>query len=232
MAKSKPLYFNWSTGKDSAMALHSLLQKKEFSVDHLLTSVNASFDRVSMHGVRRALLERQLQSLSIPSSTLELPENVDMDEYQRIIEKAVQSLVAEGFYHTGFGDIFLEDLRAYREKQLSPYSIEAHFPLWKRNTAELIHYFVDNAFEAIVVCADEEKLGENFVGTRIDKDFLSKIPKGVDPCGENGEFHTFCYAGPIFKEPISFQIGEKVRRIYPKPNAEGQELAFWFLDLF
>jgi uncharacterized protein (TIGR00290 family) len=153
-----------------------------------------------------------------------------MAEYDGLMEETVEELRKEGFTHAGFGDIFLEDLRAYREKQLNNLGIKSVFPLWKRDTTQLIHEFINLGFKAIVICASDDLLGDNFVGTEIDKNFFESLPFGVDPCGENGEFHTFCYDGPIFSEPIKFTIGEKLLREYDKPNGEGKT-GFWFLDL-
>ena len=212
------------------MALYHLSQSNDFSIDKVLTTINNHHQRVSMHGLRVELLERQLMQLNIPSRLLELPEQPSMAEYDGLMEETVEELRREGFTHAGFGDIFLEDLRAYREMQLNNLRIKSVFPLWKRDTTQLIHEFINLGFKAIVICASDDLLGDNFVGTEIDKNFFESLPFGVDPCGENGEFHTFCYDGPIFSEPIKFTIGEKLLREYDKPNGEGKT-GFWFLDL-
>ncbi|MCP5493321.1 MAG: diphthine--ammonia ligase [Leptospiraceae bacterium] len=224
-------YFNWSSGKDSALALHYLLQDQNYQIKHLVTSVNTHHNRVSMHGVRRELLVSQIESIGIPFSTIELPEEPDMEIYQKKMDDCVSLLKAKGFEHTAFGDIFLEDLRKYREDKLSKYNIKAHFPLWKRDTNELINEFIDLGFQAIVVCVQSNLLGSSFVGRMIDKDFIKELPKNVDPCGENGEFHTFCFDGPIFQSPIPFVIGEKVYKEYKDPKNEKNGIGFWFCDL-
>ena len=233
-------YFNWSTGKDSALALYHLLNNKTFSVEHLLVSVNAHHDRVSMHGLRRSLMQKQMDAVGLPFTTIELPETPGMAEYENLMRKTVESLKSQGFDHTAFGDIFLEDLRTYREQQLQPYQIKAHFPLWKRNTTELLHEFLDLGFKAIVVCTKAELLDVSFCGRVIDHDFIKDLPPNVDPCGENGEFHTFCYDGPIFEQAIPFAKGELVYREYEAPkNAQDNcfsanpqpPMGFWYCDL-
>ncbi len=236
MEQSNPsyiTYFNWSTGKDSALALYRLLQNPEYSVGYLLTSVNSAYNRVSMHGLRREIMEQQIASLGIPAMTVELPESPDMETYAVKMREAVHALQEKGFQHTAFGDIFLEDLREYREKQLAEMGISAHFPLWKIDTRELILEFIDLGFKSVVICVNASKLDESFLGRTIDRDFLDDLPDDVDPCGENGEFHTFCYDGPVFRHPISFKEGERILRNYPNPDkSDGQEdLGFWYLDL-
>lgn len=207
-------YFNWSTGKDSALALYHLKRDPRYGVERLLTSVNASHNRVSMHGLRRSLLERQIAALGLPASTLELPEQPDMAEYENTMRQAVADLHSEGFRAAAFGDIFLEDLRRYREEKLASLGIAAVFPIWKRNTRELIEEFIALGFKAVVVCVNLGVLNASFAGRELDAAFVADLPGNVDPCGENGEFHTFCYAGPVFKEEIRFERGEKVFREY------------------
>lgn len=224
-------YFNWSTGKDSALALYHLLQDPDYSVEKLITSVNKDFDRVSMHGLRRSMMEKQLEALSIPSSTIELPENTSMEIYNQIMKDSVEELKSEGFTTAGFGDIFLEDLKQYRENQLDKVGMQTVFPLWKRDTKEIMQEFLDLGFKSIVVCCDNRNLNESFAGRIIDQDFLNDLPESVDPCGENGEFHTFCFDGPIFKQPIDFEIGEKIYREYPAPTDKDATIGFWFCDL-
>ena len=227
-------FFNWSTGKDSALALYYLQKKPEYQVDLLLTSVNSQHDRISMHGLRRSLLEKQAKAIGIPLTTIELPETPTMDEYNSIMEEKVNSLALLGFTYTAFGDIFLEDLRNYREEKLSQYNIKALFPLWKKDTKELISNFLKLGFKTIVVCVNGNLLDKSFVGRVIDEQFLKDLPENVDPCGENGEFHTFCFDGPIFSTPVEFEIGEIVSKSYtsPKTDDETQKtIDFWFCDL-
>ncbi|MGB0896514.1 MAG: diphthine--ammonia ligase [Flavobacteriaceae bacterium] len=216
----KKAVFNWSGGKDSALALHYTLQNKDYQIETLLTSVNDKFDRISMHGVRSELLRQQALELKLPLQELRLPEQPTMSEYNTLLSEMNSKFKAQGITHSVFGDIFLEDLKTYREQQLANVGINAHFPLWKRNTAELIHEFIDLGFKTIVVCTKSELLGEEFVGKVITKDFLKELPKNVDPCGENGEFHTFVYDGPIFNNPINFDIGETIVKTYEAPKSK------------
>lgn len=227
-------FFNWSTGKDSALALYYLQKKPEYQVDLLLTSVNSHHDRISMHGLRRSLLEKQAKAIGIPLITIELPESPSMDEYNSIMGEKINSLALQGFTYTAFGDIFLEDLRNYREEKLSHYNIKALFPIWKKDTKELIFSFLDLGFKTIVVCVNGNLLDKSFVGRVIDEQFLKDLPDNVDPCGENGEFHTFCFDGPIFSTPVEFEIGEIVSKSYTsqKTDDETQKtIDFWFCDL-
>lgn len=184
-----------------------------------------------MHGLPRALVEKQAQALELPIRWMELPPNTTMESYDRILKNTVEQLKLQGCMAAAFGDIFLEDLRAYRENQLQRVGVEALFPLWQQDTRSLVQKFVDQGFEALVVCLDERKLPQEFLGRKIDADFLKDLPTGVDPCGENGEFHTFCYQGPIFKHPIEFTIGTPVRKTYPDPENSSNEIGYWFLDL-
>jgi uncharacterized protein (TIGR00290 family) len=224
---SAPLktFFNWSTGKDSALALYKLQRDPRYSIEHLLTSVNAAHDRVSMHGLRRSLLERQIAALGLPASTIELPEEPGMQIYEDKMRQAVGDLQRAGFTCSAFGDIFLEDLRRYREEKLASIGLTAAFPLWKQDTRTLISEFIALGFKAVTVCVDLSVLDASFAGREVDASFVADLPAGVDPCGENGEFHTFCYAGPIFKEEIRFDLGEKVTRQYKSSHS------FCFCDL-
>lgn len=236
MLKRPKAYFNWSSGKDAALALYTLQQQGEFEVDKLITTINGYHDRVSMHGLRRTLLQQQIKSLGLPVTTIKLPEQPSMEDYDRIMGKSMTSLKGEGYNYCGFGDIFLEDLKKYREKQHHAHGITCLFPLWKRDTKVVLEEFIALGFKAVVICAKAELLNKSFVGRELDASFLRDLPPNVDPCGENGEFHTFCYDGPIFSKPISFVVGEKVFRSYKNPekdkahNNEAQ-MGFWFCDL-
>jgi len=233
-------YFNWSGGKDSALALYYALQSN-LNIQTLLTNVNAVHNRVSMHGVRRSLLEAQASAIGLPLCTIELPEQPLMSDYEQAVIQKLTALKEANFDSAVFGDIFLEDLKQYREKQLATVGFKAIFPLWKRNTTELMHEFIDLGFKTVVVCIKAEVLDESFAGRVIDKDFLKDLPAQVDPCGENGEFHTFVYDGPIFKKSVAFTVGEKVFREYiaPKdnkdqcfsPQPQPANMGFWFCDL-
>ena len=233
---------NWSGGKDSSIALHQILQDPEYSVERLLTSVNTAHDRISMHGVRKELLLQQTKSIGIPLSTLDLPEQPGMQEYNDLFGRRMETLREEGFTHAVFGDIFLEDLRAYRENQLKKADFKGVFPIWKRDTRKLVEQFIADGFKAITVCVKAEKLGREFAGRIIDHDFIRDLPDDVDPCGENGEFHTFVFDGPIFSVPIPYKKGEIVYRAYQAPKEEEDacglsnetdpsKMGFWFCDL-
>ncbi len=226
----KKAFFNWSTGKDSAFALWKMQVDQRFKVDRLVTTVNEGFGRVSMHGIRTELLELQAQALDLETTCITLPESPTMEEYDRIFAASMKTLQAQGYDHCGYGDIFLEDLRQYREDLLRPLSITAHFPLWKLDTQKLIQNFISEGFKAIVINVNAELLDASFVGRELDASFIQDLPDHIDPCGENGEFHTFCYDGPIFNVPVSFTVGEKVQRDYH--NAQGEKIgSAWFCDL-
>lgn len=215
------------------MALYRLQQDPRYSVDMLITTVNQHHNRVSMHGLRRELLLRQVSELNIPASTIELPEQPDMATYETMMGTALKSLKDEGFNHAAYGDLFLEDLKTYREKQMAEYGFKAIFPLWQKDSKTLLKEFIDQGFKAILVCVDAKKLDGSFAGRLIDESFLADLPESVDPCGENGEYHTFCYDGPIFKKPIPFRLGERVYREYDAPATGGDEAKaqFWFRDI-
>jgi uncharacterized protein (TIGR00290 family) len=237
VTKKKKTYFNWSSGKDASMALNLLNKDDQYEVDLLLTSINSHHDRVSMHGLKRELLEKQAEEIGLNLKTIELPEEPTMEEYNKELSKTVEYLKSEGYSHSGFGDIFLEDLRKYREEQLKAHQIECVFPLWKKDTQSLIHDFIDSGFRAAIVAMNANLLDESFLGREINQEFLDDLPKNVDPCGENGEFHTFCYDGPIFKNSIKFELGERVFREYKKPKNDeetcsgNESMGFWFIDL-
>ena len=228
-------YMNWSGGKDSALALHKIQSGNEFDIEVLLTNVNAAHNRISMHGVRRTLLEEQARAIGIPLETIELPEQPEMNEYEDEMRKKVSSLKKRGLDHAIFGDIFLEDLRKYREEKLSELSIQAVFPLWQIDTQTLIREFLRLNFKAIVVCVNEAYLDKSFCGRIIDDSFVKDLPPGVDVCGEDGEYHSFVFDGPIFMQPVNFKVGEIVRRTYPAPKLDGQgssEYGFYFCDIY
>ncbi|OEY72599.1 Dph6-related ATP pyrophosphatase [Salegentibacter salarius] len=221
----KKTYLNWSSGKDAALALYKLQQDNEYSVEKIVTTVNTDFDRISMHGIRTDLLIKQAENLGLPLRQIKLHGVVSMEEYNKVMEMETNKLLDEGFTHSVFGDIFLEDLKRYREKHLEEIGLQAVFPLWKQNTEKLLEEFIRVGFKAIVVCVNTDKLDRSFCGRMLDKDLLNDLPKDVDPCGENGEFHTFVFDGPIFKKPINFKIGELVEKSY-KPAKESEDNCF------
>jgi uncharacterized protein (TIGR00290 family) len=204
--------FCWSGGKDSAMALHALLAAGGFRAAALLTTITDEYDRISMHGVRRALLERQAESLGLPLHPVRIPPQCVNAIYEERMKAALGAHLARGVRRVAFGDIFLEDLRAYREKNLAQLGMEALFPIWKRDTRKLAREFVRLGFRAVAVCVDPRVLNASFAGRELDLSFFTDLPPGVDPCGENGEFHTFVFDGPIFRSPIAFRTGETLMR--------------------
>lgn len=236
----KKAYLNWSSGKDAAYALYKIKQAGDYDIQSLVTTVNTEFDRVSMHGVRKELLQLQAHSLGLPLHIIGLDGNLGMKDYNRVMQSETKKLMDKGFTQSVFGDIFLEDLKTYREAQLSKMDIKAVFPLWKLDTAHLIKDFIAAGFKAIVVCVNAKFLDESFCGRIIDQQFLNDLPEGVDSCGENGEFHSFVFDGPIFENPIKFKVGEIVKRTY-KANKDKDDCftdkdkdwdtSFWYCDL-
>ena len=212
MTAREPILFCWSGGKDSAMALHTLLQRNDIHIEALLTTVTEGFERISMHGVRRDLLERQAQSIGLPLHEVRIARQCVNTIYEARMEAALRPYLEKGVRRVAFGDIFLEDLRAYREKNLARVGMTAIFPIWKQDTRELIRSFHANRFRAVAVCVDPKILAPSFAGRELDESFFRDLPPHADPCGENGEFHTFVFDGPIFHSPIPIRTGEIVNR--------------------
>ncbi|MGA2096796.1 MAG: ATP-binding protein [Candidatus Acidiferrum sp.] len=212
MSTSEPILFCWSGGKDSAMALHTLLQQNNVRIAALLTTVTEGYNRISMHGVRRELLQLQAQSINLPLHEVHIPPQCVNPIYEARMEEALRVHYENGVRKVAFGDIFLEDLRAYREKNLARVGMTALFPIWKRDTRELIRYFHAKHFRAIAACIDPKILDPRFAGRELDESFFVDLPPQADPCGENGEFHTFVFDGPIFRSPIAIRSGEVVNR--------------------
>ena len=212
MAQPEPILFCWSGGKDSALALHTLLKQNNVHIAALLTTVTEGYDRISMHGVRRELLRRQAESLRLPLHEVLIPPQCGNPIYEARMEEALLLYFKQGIRRVAFGDIFLEDLRLYREKNLARVAMQALFPIWKRDTRELIREFHAAQFRSVAVCIDSKVLDPSFAGRELDESFFADLPPGVDPCGENGEFHTFVFDGPIFTRPVGFTLGEVVQR--------------------
>jgi uncharacterized protein (TIGR00290 family) len=211
----------WSGGKDSAMALYQLQKTGGYEISALLTTVTKDYDRISMHGVRRVLLEQQAVSLGYPLEQVLISKGASNEEYEAKMRETLEECLRAGVPAAAFGDIFLEDLRKYREENLSRIGIKAVFPIWKRDTTELAHTFVALGFKAVITCVDSKVLDKRFVGRLFDEQFISELPSDVDPCGENGEFHSFVYDGPIFRESLSYKLGKVVLR----------DNRFYFCDL-
>ncbi len=202
----------WSGGKDSALALYELRRAGKYEVAALLTTVTEEYDRVSMHGVRRLLLERQAASVGLPLTQVRIPRNCSNEEYASRMASTCEELKGIGLHTAASGDIFLEDVRRYREGQLAEAGMRGVFPLWGRESAQLARTFVAAGFAAVTVCVDAQALDKEWAGRAFDARFLADLPRGVDPCGENGEFHTFVSNGPIFTERIAWVRGEVVLR--------------------
>ena len=203
---------SWSGGKDSALALHELRERSGPAPRALITTVTADYGRVSMHGVRRELLGAQARAVGLPLVEVEIPAGCSDDVYEQRMGQALAQAPLSEAQTIAFGDLFLADIRAYREQRLSQVGKRAIFPLWGRDTGALAREFVAAGFAAFLVCVDPRRLDSSFAGRRFDAELLADLPPEVDPCGENGEFHTFVYAGPIFSTPIACQVGEIVSR--------------------
>jgi uncharacterized protein (TIGR00290 family) len=202
----------WSGGKDSAMALYELRRSPGIEVVGLLTTVTEDYDRISMHGVRRVLLERQAQSLGLALVRVDIPLDCPNQVYESRMQEVLERFRSDGVEAVAFGDLFLEAVRSYRENNLAKLGLRGIFPLWGTDTRELVRGFLGLGFKGVVVCADTQQIPALFAGRMINDAFLRDLPPGADPCGENGEFHTFVFDGPIFKEPILLERGEIVVR--------------------
>jgi uncharacterized protein (TIGR00290 family) len=212
--------FSWSGGKDSAFALHDVLQVGEYEIAALLTTVTRDYDRISMHGVRNNLLEEQAARLGLPIERIYLSKESSNEEYEAGMKAMLLRYRQIGITKVVFGDIYLEDLRKYREDKLAQIQMTAIFPLWKQDTSVLARRFICLGFKAVLTCVDSKFLGPEFAGLEFDETLLTQLSPGVDPCGENGEFHTFVYAAPIFNQPIPLTRGEIVLR----------NERFWYCD--
>ena len=202
----------WSGGKDSALALYEITRLGSAEIAALLTTVTKGYDRISMHGVRRELLVEQALALGYPLEEVAIPEHCTNDAYEQRMQQTLEKYRQAGIAHVVFGDLFLKDVRTYREERLGRIGMQGIFPLWGKNTGEVARQFIQLGFRATVVCVDTELLGREYVGREYDEGFLRDLPGRVDPCGENGEFHTFVHDGPVFRKSIQVERGEKVMR--------------------
>jgi len=216
----RPVLVSWSGGKDSCLALHEIQKSADTRVEALLTTITREYDSISMHGVRRQLLEKQAASLGLPLHPILISKGASNEEYELELARAFAGYREHGVDSVVFGDLFLADIKTYRDQFLVRHGMKGLYPVWQRNTTELIKEFIALGFKAIVSCVDSTRLDRSFVGKTIDAEFVSSLPAGVDPCGENGEFHTFVYDGPSFTQPVEFSKGDTILR-------EG----FWFQDL-
>ena len=237
--------FCWSGGKDSALALHKLLTAGRYEVVALLTTCNEHFQRVSMHGVRLELLEQQTRAIGLPLEKMFVSQHSSNEEYLAKLTGHLLAHKARGVTRFAFGDIFLEDLKRWREENLARLGLRGLFPIWKVDSRELIREYIALGFGSIVCCVNDAYLGAAALGRHIDWEFIDSLPSEVDPCGENGEFHSFAFAGPIFREPIRVKLGETVYRpveethpgssaaptpVCPPPGARRTK-GFWYCDL-
>lgn len=226
----KAIFF-WSGGKDSALCLYKVLQQKQYDVIALITTVNENFGRVSMHGVRETLLDEQARSIGIPLVKMYVREGTN-NEYEQKLDETLLHFKRQGVTKVIYGDIFLEDLRAYRDNILDKLGMQGVYPLWKKDTKELVNEFLSLGFKTVTCCTNDAYLGEDRVGEIIDKNYIDTLPSNVDPCGENGEFHTFCYDGPVFSYPVMFTKGEKIYRpLEIKTTGELSTKGFWYCEL-
>ncbi len=203
---------SWSSGKDSAWMLHVLRQTNTFEIVGLVTTVNSAFGRVSMHGVREELLEQQAQAARLPLWKVPIPYPCPNEVYESAMRNLIHCVKEDGVTHFAFGDIFLQDVRDYRERQLAGTGIAPVFPLWGADTRVLAQQMIDEGVRAVLTCVDPRQIPASFIGHEFDEALLQQLPSSADPCGENGEYHTFCYAGPMFSQPIGIRTGAVVER--------------------
>ncbi len=236
--KREPIILSWSGGKDSSYTLHQLLNDKRYEVKYLLSTINGNYKRLSMHGVREELIEAQANSIGIPLLKVYVYE-ADNAEYERQMNEILLKVKAEGINTVAFGDIFLEDLRQYREDKMKSIGMHCIFPIWKIDTQWLVNDFIEKGFKTITCCINDGYLDESWCGRIIDPAFVAELPPTVDPCGENGEFHSFCYEAPIFRQKINTSTGEKTYKAlqlktndHPTPIADVGTKGFWYCDLF
>ncbi len=207
-----PVLMSWSGGKDSCVALHELQRSGDYEVAGLITTVTRDYDRISMHGVRRDLLARQAEALGLPLREVFISAGATNTDYEAAMAEALVEARARGVETVAFGDLYLEDIRAYRDRMMAENAMDALYPVWGRDTRAFVGDFIAAGFKAIIVCVDTAQLDASFAGRAIDADLLSALPPGVDPCGENGEFHTFVFDGPNFAQPVDITIGERITR--------------------
>lgn len=225
--------FNWSGGKDSALALLRAIESQEYDIVALLTTVNRDSQLSTMHNIPTSLLHKQAASIGIPLQVVNLTPKGTMGDYESAMERVVREFKAEEVDHFIFGDIFLHDVRSYREKQLRPYGVEVVEPLWDLTTDEAIEQFLDSGLKTVVVTTMANLLGGEYIGRVIDREFIDSLPKGVDPCGENGEYHSFCYDGPLFDHPVAHNLGAPLHSTHSIQMEDGsvESFSYWFATL-
>lgn len=229
---SERIAFCWSGGKDSSLALHRLTSDPRYEVAALLTTCSEEFRRVSMHGVRVEVARAQAAAIGLPLTEVYVPASSTNDEYGTRMAAALVALRERGINRVAFGDIYLADLRAWREEQLAQLDMTAVFPLWGEEPRELLREFIDGGFRSLVCCVSDAFLDAAWLGRAIDWEFVRDLPPGVDPCGENGEFHSCAFAGPIFRQPLDLTVGERIYRpVEGTPAGTHSAKGFWYCDL-
>jgi uncharacterized protein (TIGR00290 family) len=237
MASKKKITISWSGGKDSAFALYKILQSDEFEIAGLHTVINEETERVGMHGVNQALIEEQASAIGLPLTKLYLASSESHDAYIRLIADFYSQCASENIHAVVFGDIFLEDLKSFRDALLHVAGLRGIYPVWKMDTGIMIADFISSGFKTLICAANAKHFSEAAMGKTIDHAFINALPEAVDPCGENGEFHTFVYDGPVFKKPVAFSMGEVVKKNYSYQVLNDQgipeqaETSFLFQDL-
>lgn len=231
--RRKKAVFNWSGGKDSALALYKALQSGEYEIISLLTTVNRDSRRSTMHAIPEPLLQAQANSIGIPLYMVDLTPRGDMADYADAMQKAVEFFKAREVTHFIFGDIFLHDVRAYREKQLKPYGMTVAEPLWDSSPEEVMEEFLASGLKTVIVTTMAEHLGKEYIGRPLDREFLCSLPPDLDICGENGEYHTLCYDGPLFRYPVPFELGEPFLFSHEVGMEDGsrQTFSYWFANI-
>jgi uncharacterized protein (TIGR00290 family) len=224
----KRAVFNWSGGKDSALALYKILQSDEYEIVSLLTTVNKANKRSSMHAIPVALLQEQANSIGLPLYLIEYAPEDEIQGYENAMLQAINYFKKQNVNHFIFGDIHLHDVRSYREKQLNPHGIEVVEPLWNMSTDEVMQHFLQSNLKTIIVTTMAEVLDEKFIGRLLDESFVKDLPAGIDICGENGEYHTFCFDGPIFEHPVSYRLGKPFTTSHTFKMDDGTDRTFHY----
>ncbi|EKB49045.1 diphthine--ammonia ligase [Cecembia lonarensis] len=233
MKRIIPISLAWLGGKDSAYALYHLNMTRGYQVVRLHTTFGEETKRVGLHGIDESLIQKQASLLGLPLYSIYYPASGDNQAYEKAMAEYLEQLKLEGIFHLAYGDIFLEDLKQYREKQLEKAGVQPVFPLWGRNTLQLINEFIQLGFMTAICAADADKVGEGWLGKVLDKEFLDALPPSVDPCGEHGEFHTFCFDGPIFSEKVPIEMGDTLKKSYSFKDNKGKihSKQFWFKNI-
>jgi uncharacterized protein (TIGR00290 family) len=235
--KEKAIFF-WSGGKDSALCLHKIIEEDKYEIAALVTTISADLKRVSMHGLREELIEEQARCIKLKDGSagiflhkMYINSHSTNELYETSLEKVLLHYKGEGIHKVIFADIFLEDLRTYRDNILKKFDMQGIYPLWQLPTGVLINEFIELGFKTMICCCDSRLMGEHILGRIIDEELIRSFPPEIDPCGENGEFHTFTFAGPVFNKEIRLKLGESILKVYELESGKKQEYGFWFIDI-